>query len=145
MALSILSSQVKKNHNLLPVGYKHVTLYGKYGLRQSKSIHRMVAEAFLPNPENKPCVNHKDGDKMNNHVSNLEWVTHKENTRHAMASGAMNNHGENHSRSKLKKDQVLEIRRRLKEGEHPPTLSQEFGVTKSTIASIGKRRTWKHI
>lgn len=60
-------------------GYKTVNIFGL--------VHRVVAKHFIPNPENKPCVNHKDGDKTNNHSNNLEWVTHKENTRHALDSG----------------------------------------------------------
>lgn len=62
----------------LVAGYPRVTVGGK-----NCHIHRLVAIAFIPNPENKPCVNHKDGDKQNNHVSNLEWATYSENELHA--------------------------------------------------------------
>lgn len=67
-------------------GYAHVTLYiNKKGKRVK--IHRLVATAFIPNPENKPYVNHIDGMRSNNTIDNLEWVTASENTQHAVDTG----------------------------------------------------------
>lgn len=68
------------------VGYWRVQLY-KSGKVSTICIHRLVAQAFIPNPDNKPFVNHIDSNKTNNHVENLEWVTPKENTRHSMMYG----------------------------------------------------------
>ena len=70
----------------ISTGYFDIAFYYKIGeVRKWKSflIHRLVAEAFLKNPENKPCVNHKDGNRKNNSIKNLEWVTYSENTRHS--------------------------------------------------------------
>lgn len=69
-------------------GYSQVFLRNNKG-KSNRRIHREVAMAFIPNPENKPCVNHKDGDKLNNHANNLEWCTHSENTKHAIKMGLM--------------------------------------------------------
>lgn len=69
-------------------GYKHVTLQ-IHGKAKRFRVHRLVAEAFIPNPENKPYVNHIDGNRQNNNVSNLEWVTPQENTKHAVSTGLM--------------------------------------------------------
>ena len=67
-------------------GYLSVDLY-ENSKRKTERVHRLVAEAFVPNPDNKPYVNHKDGNKHNNNASNLEWVTSKENCRHAWNNG----------------------------------------------------------
>ena len=67
-------------------GYLVVDLY-EGGKRTTARVHRLVAEEFIENPDNKPCINHIDGNKHNNHVSNLEWVTKKENSEHAWNNG----------------------------------------------------------
>lgn len=59
------------------------------GRKKNHKIHRLVAEAFIPNPDDKPEVNHKDGNTQNNHASNLEWVTASENVTHALGSGLL--------------------------------------------------------
>lgn len=71
-------------------GYCRVNVY-KGGKMTHKLVHRLVAEAFVPNPANKPEVNHKDGNKCNNAAENLEWVTPKENVGHSIANGLRNN------------------------------------------------------
>lgn len=85
-------------------GYKRVMLYDK-GRSKNALVHRLVAEAFIDNPLKKKQVNHIDGNKINNHVSNLEWNTNSENTQHAYDSGLMKGpwkgkSGYDHNRSK---------------------------------------------
>ena len=63
-------------------GYRHVILN-----RKNRNVHRVIAETFIPNPNNLPCVNHKDGNKLNNSVENLEWCNHSENTLHSFKTG----------------------------------------------------------
>ena len=67
-------------------GYNNTSL-SRGGVDTTFATHRLVADAFIPNPDNLPCVNHKDGHKRNNVVDNLEWVTYSENTRHAIGLG----------------------------------------------------------
>jgi hypothetical protein len=107
-------------------------------------VHRLVAEAFLG-----PCpaglqVNHKDGDKLNNHVSNLEYVTPSENTRHAIRLGLWTPVGEAHHLSKLSEADVREIRR-LRGKVTQQQLADRYGVSNSLISAIQLRQIWRHI
>lgn len=77
--------RIRKQH-LDRYGYPKLNLF-KERIGKTKKTHRLVAEAFIPNPENKETVNHIDGNKENNHVSNLEWATHEEQVIHAMENG----------------------------------------------------------
>ncbi|MBO4780491.1 MAG: HNH endonuclease [Selenomonadaceae bacterium] len=86
--------------------YLQVILFNK-GERTLRLVHRIVAETFIPNPENKPEVNHINGIKTDNRVENLEWVTHEENIRHAYDTGLINlPSGEKHHKAKLTNEQV---------------------------------------
>ena len=94
---------------MMPKGYHRIVL-SKNNKSYNFLVHRLVAKAFVLNPENKPCVNHKDCNPENNHYSNLEWVTHKENNNYAEHS---RKNGEAHSISVVKIDkqtnEILEI------------------------------------
>jgi len=124
-------------------GYHTATLTHKY---QNKIaiIHRLVALAFIPNPENKRTVNHKDGNKLNNHVDNLEWATYKENNNHALETGLCKNIvGENSNLAKLSNNDVLEIRYlspHLKIRDIAPL----YGVQWQTVYRIIKGISWKY-
>lgn len=86
---SLINNLIKKHKNDKD-GYCLITLHCN-GERKGYSIHRLVANAFIENLNNKPQLNHKDGNKRNNNVSNLEWCTAKENTHHAIKTGLMKN------------------------------------------------------
>jgi len=68
-------------------GYVRVSITNSEGKTRNKSVHRLVCMAFLPNPNNLPQVNHKDGNKTNNNVENLEWITNRDNALHAIRNG----------------------------------------------------------
>jgi len=125
-------------------GYLFVVLY-ENGVCKNYRIHRLVALAFIPNPENKRTINHIDGIKINNEVTNLEWCTQKENIHHAMDTGLMQK-GEKHGQAKLSEDQVLKIRRLYKTGDYTyRALGKIFDVAHSHIRNIINRKTWTHI
>lgn len=134
---------LKQNSN-----YKGYNLYvGTLGSKKRVKgivIHRAVAETFIPNPENKPQVNHIDGNKGNNCVSNLEWVTAKENMSHAIKTGLQNNSGEHNGNAKLTQQQVEEIRKIRKEKNISyRKLAEKYKVSHCTIIQICKNRYYK--
>jgi len=129
-------------------GYFYVNLC-KNGVRKNHLIHRLVALAFILNPENKRTVNHIDGCKTNNHADNLEWATDKENIHHSWDNGLSKVpglKGSKHGMAKLTEEQVLEIRRLYATDNFIQTaLAKMFGVGHSLIGYIVNRKNWKHI
>ena len=120
-------------------GYYYVDLAGK-----NRRVHRLVAEAFLPDFLTKPQVNHIDGNKQNNQLSNLEMTTAKENMRHAVRIGLqVSVKGENHWKAKLTNDDVITIKRLSLTGETCASISRKFEVSRPTISRIKSGKTWK--
>lgn len=125
-------------------GYLHVTLCNK-GIDKNVYLHRLVGLAFIPNLDNKSEINHKDGNKLNNNYSNLEWFTRSENQLHSFRTGLHSHQGERSTQSKLNEKQVLEIRNLSSLGLKRITLSKIYSVNPVTISDIVHRKTWTHI
>jgi hypothetical protein len=126
--------------------YLHVQL-NQDNRRKYKSVHRIVAEAFIPNPENKRCVHHKDHNTQNNHVSNLEWVTDSENLKYCYDAGRRPNQKEilRENARKLSKGEIMEIRNLLKEGYKNVYISKKYNVHRETISRIKRNLTYKNV
>ena len=107
-------------------------------------VHRLVATAFIPNAENKRCVNHINGVKTDNRLENLEWVTHSENSKHSFAIGLQCNKGEKHPTHKFTEAEVLQIRE-LKGVMSQRSLAKKHNVSKTAIQFIMNKKTWSHI
>lgn len=107
--------------------------------------HRVVWEALRGPIPDGMYVNHRDGDKTNNAIDNLELVTHSENMKHARRTGLLNQWGEANPSAKLTESNVREIRARLAAGETGLSLAAQYGVTSSVISSIKNRRSWARV
>lgn len=118
-------------------GYVYIDLWVD-GVRQTWLLHRLVATVLIPNPENKPDVNHKDGNRANCRRANLEWATRSENQKHA-ARHVHGHRGENHRDAKLTAKQVEELRyRRNIKREKLVTLAAAYGVAFQTVSAIAR-------
>lgn len=102
----------------------------------SRQIHRLVAIAFIPNPNNLPCVNHKDGNKLNNNVDNLEWCTHKQNTQHAISLGLVTPRRAKPCLWKLSAEDISDIIKQYDEGYSQPYLARKYKVNQCHISRI---------
>ena len=127
-------------------GYKTIWIHinGKRN-NHPMLVHRLVAEAFIPNPENKPEVNHIDCNKCNNWVGNLEWCTRKDNVHYAISLGHQPK-GINHKKSKCTEDQIRAACRMLENPDITLTyICQNTGVPIKTLKHIRFDNGWSHI
>ncbi len=150
----IMKQHIRKN------GYCEIGL-SRDKKRKTYLVHRIVAKAFIPNPNNLPEVNHKNGIKTDNNVNNLEWVTSSQNQIHAIKNGLQNftqkhrdtarltckkngekNKGKIFKTRKTNKEQDTEIKKRFNNGESSLKLAVEFGVSKKTILNIKNDRKY---
>lgn len=110
-------------------GYWHISL-NKNGKHYTYKVHRLVAEAFIPNPDNLPCINHKDNNPLNNNVKNLEWCTYKYNNNYG-------NHNEKLRQSRLGKKASEEAKQKMRNAS-PKRLSVQCIETKTIYKSINE-------
>ena len=131
-------------------GYFQISI-SQFGINKTYLVHRIIAEVFIPNPNNLPEVNHHDGDKTNNNISNLYWCTTSQNIKHAYNTGLKNPpmaNGEKSVLSKLTDEDVLWIRQNYIP-RHPEfgtrALGKKFNMSHSLISKIIRNKRWKHI
>lgn len=114
-------------------GYYSVSLW-KNGVGKHHLIHRLISQAFIPNPNNKPQINHIDGNKTNNHIENLEWVTESENARHAYNNGLI----KPYTRKIIQYDQNMNF---IKEWDSITEIEKELGINHANIVTVCKQNT----
>lgn len=113
--------------------------------RKLITVHRLVILSFKENPSKKQTVNHIDGNKLNNHIENLEWATWSENSKHSFDIGLQKpRKGIYHHNVKLTEEQVLGIRK-LKGKYKEKEIALMYGITKGHVGAILRRMIWKHI
>lgn len=119
------------------------------GPRRVERVHRLVAQAFVPNPDDKPAVNHLDCNRANNRAENLEWCTQRENLAHSAALGRMQRDhwvGKRSPNASLSDSQVQEIRQRYAAGGTSlETLHRLYGVSKRAVGRLVRGETYANV
>lgn len=145
-------SRVRNNKtNLILKAYLDKDNYYRTTLRSktkqlNRLIHRLVAQHFISNPDNKATVNHIDGNKQNNSIKNLQWCSNQENIDHAWGKGLMEvNHGEKHPNAKLTKKDVIQIKSMLKLKINRILIAKKFKISKTQISNIARGTSWRRV
>jgi hypothetical protein len=126
-------------------GYLYVPLR-KGGNSQRRSIHRLLATAYIPNPENLPVINHKNGIRRDNRIENLEWCSIQHNVKHGFdINGRQSLKGAEKPNSKLTDEAVKDIRALVSLGISLTSLSKYYGVSIESVSRISKKQRWVHV
>lgn len=125
--------------------YKRIQLRNNQGNLKNLLVHRLVALTFIPNDNHTLEVNHKNGDKLDNRVENLEWLSRSDNLKHAFENNLKTCSGSSNSRSILSEKQVLEIYSNLLQGSRVVDQARLYGVTNGTINSIKYKDNWNFL
>lgn len=129
---------------LSSTGYLAVTIT-RNKKAETTNVHRLVAEAFIPNSENKSQVNHKNGIKTDNNLANLEWVTRSQNGLHSFDIGTNKYRGQNAKFAKHSESKVLDMLKFKNSGIQQKEIAKMFDVSDSYISSLYHGRTWRHL
>lgn len=133
------------NQNISNRGYKYIKIIINNKTKFISS-HRLVMLTFKPEEHFEGCeINHKDGNKLNNILENLEWVSHKDNIQHAYDNNLIHTIGSDKFNSKLIDEQVLEIRKLYNEGYSQAKLGELYNVSQYNISLIVTNKMWKHL
>ena len=141
--LNVKKQRVFKPKSTNSRGYVTTDLF-KDGKRKGFTVHRLIAETYIPNPDNLPFINHKNALKWDNRVENLEWCTGSENSLHAVKMGLINHKGIKHPSTNFTEEDVLHIRS-LANSMRGVDIAKLYGVTKTCISLIIRRKTWNHL
>lgn len=131
-----------KSQYVSDTGYYMITI-SKNNKSKPYRVHRLLANNFIENPKKLKEVNHIDGNKLNNDLSNLEWVSHFGNMQHAFSTGLANNTGVKNGMAKLNESKVSEIKELLKNGVSQYKIAEKYNVSRSAILKIHLNKTWE--
>ena len=144
-----VDTEKEKKFSIGTTGYYIVNLYiSKNGKYKTRSIHRLMAEAFIENPENLPIINHIDGNKLNDEIENLEWCTYSYNNKHAYDTGLKTPSCVSSEKCNLTlhdRFDAEEVCYNLKFGYTPKAMHEMFGIDYDFAAKIFQRKTWKNV